>query len=161
MTHYYDVKLSPTDELNPMFANLSNSEIVDKVHERVMNVQPFIFIYFSMARNYGFEETNKIVKKLVRSMYFKIDNGLLINALESNVYKEVIIRQRLRIFNDMENLIGTLSPTFHIARDMNYWRFTFRPNTTIEEKNANYSYSINPKIFAQANHSLFKYITKS
>ena len=54
------------------------------------------------------DEANKIVKKLVRSMYFKIDNGLLINALESNVYKEVIIRQRLRIFNDMENLISKL-----------------------------------------------------
>ena len=159
LTHYYDVKLSPTDELNPMFANLSNSEIVDKVHERVMNVQPYIFIYFSMARNYGFDETNKIVKKLVRSMYSKLDNGLLINALESNVYKEVIIRQRLRIFNDMENLIGTLRSTFHIARDMNFWRFTFRPKSTIEEKNANYLYSINPKIFAQSNHSLFKSIS--
>ena len=159
LTHYYDVKLSPTDELNPMFANLSNSEIVKLVHNKVIHGQPYIFIYFSMARNYGFDETNKIVKKLVRSMYSKLDNGLLINALESNVYKEVIIRQRLRIFNDMENLIGTLRSTFHIARDMNFWRFTFRPKSTIEEKNANYLYSINPKIFAQSNYSLFKSIS--
>ena len=160
LTHYYDVKLSPTDEPHPYFVNKNNRDIVDIVHEKVINVQPFIYIYFSMARNYGFDQTNEIIKQLTRSVYFQLDNGLLMNAIKKNIISEVYGPEKFYMFLEKKQLYDNARTSFRTAADMNFWRFIIRPYKTIEEQNANYLYGVTPKIFSQSTYSIFKLISE-
>ena len=157
LTHYYDVKLSPTDELNPMFANLSNSEIVKLVHNKVIHGQPYIFIYFSMARNYGFDETNKIIKDLVyknysRNNYFYLkDKSKKTLSLISPV---LINKERDSFYNKF--LKKSLESGGKLVHDSNFWRFIIITNNTVEDQNANFIFSINENIFKQNIYNLEK-----
>ena len=155
LTHYYDVKLSPTDELNPMFANLSNSEIVKLVHNKVIHGQPYIFIYFSMARNYGFDETNKIIKDLVYKNYSR--NNYF--YLKDKSKKTLSLMFPFLISKDNDNFYQkffkkSLESGGKLVHDSNFWRFVIRTNNTVENQNANFIFSVNENIFKQNIYNL-------
>ena len=149
LTHFYDIKLSPTENLNPKFKNLNNSQITDKVHSDVILVQPFIYIYFSMARNLGFKETRKITNNLIKEYYGNFNNNVL--------FKEV--RQTLNyinpiyVLNQNETVFSSGRKLIH---DANFWRFLIRPYETIEKQNSLYLYGIPHEIFIQNVYSLEK-----
>ena len=149
LTHFYDIKLSPTENLNPKFKNLNNSQITDKVHSDVILVQPFIYIYFSMARNLGFKETRKITNNLIKEYYGNFNNNVL--------FKE--IRQTLNyinpiyVLNQNETVFSSGRKLIH---DANFWRFLIRPYETIEKQNSLYLYGIPHEIFIQNVYSLEK-----
>ena len=149
LTHFYDIKLSPTENLNPKFENLNNSQITDKVHSDVILVQPFIYIYFSMARNLGFKETRKITNNLIKEYYGNFNNNVL--------FKEV--RQTLNyinpiyVLNQNETVFSSGRKLIH---DANFWRFLIRPYETIEKQNSLYLYGIPHEIFIQNVYSLEK-----
>ena len=155
LTHYYDVKLSPTDELNPMFANLSNSEIVKIVHNKVIHGQPYIFIYFSMARNYGFDETNKIIKDLVYKNYSRNDYFYLKDKSKKtlSLMSPVSINQESDSFYN-KFLKKSLESGGKLVHDSNFWRFIIRTNNTVEDQNANFIFSVNENIFKQNIYNL-------